>query len=149
MAKFESISPFSRTNLEKFIRNEPEDLGVEKGTSWIQNKRATASTKTWCVLDDKVHHSWFCAVITTCADSRRIAELILNLGTRWRWEVNLTLRPLYRLVEITGTQLIEASVDPAADLQVLGKEKIMFELKNMTLQNEAQLKIVNNLSFGI
>jgi len=43
--------------------------------------------------------------------------------------VNLTLRPLYRLVEITGNLLIEGSVDPAAVLQVLEKEKIMFELK--------------------
>jgi hypothetical protein len=27
--------------------------------------------------------------------SRGIAPLILNLGTKWRWEVNFTPRPLY------------------------------------------------------
>jgi len=64
-------------------------------------------------------------------------------------KVNFTLRPLYRLAKITVTQLIEGSVDPAAFLQVLGKEKIMYELQNMTMQNEAHLKIINNLSFGI
>jgi hypothetical protein len=30
-----------------------------------------------------------------CTGSRGIAVLILNLGTRWRWVVNVTPRPLY------------------------------------------------------
>jgi hypothetical protein len=54
-----------------------------------------------------------------------IAPRILNLGTRWRWVVSLTPRPLYTPGErAPGTHWIGDLVSPRAGLDAVTKRKI-------------------------
>ena len=46
----------------------------------------------------------------------------LNIGTRWRWVVNFTPRPLYPPEHSTGTHWIRGWVGPRADREIFGDE---------------------------
>jgi hypothetical protein len=52
-----------------------------------------------------------------------IALLILNLGTRLRWEVNFTPQPLYSSERASGIHEIGDCVGPRASLDALAKRK--------------------------
>jgi hypothetical protein len=51
--------------------------------------------------------------------SRGIAKLILNLGARWRWVVNATIRPFYPLESAVLPNAQQ--VGPRADLNGCGE----------------------------
>jgi hypothetical protein len=53
-----------------------------------------------------------------------IAPCILDLGTRWRWVVSLTPRPLYPRERAPGTHWIGGWVGPRAGLDGVVKRKI-------------------------
>jgi hypothetical protein len=50
-----------------------------------------------------------------------MAPRILNLGTRRRWEVSFTSRPLYPRERVHGTHWIEGYVGPIAGLDAVGE----------------------------
>jgi hypothetical protein len=52
-----------------------------------------------------------------------MAPLILNFGTRWRWVVKLTPRPLYPRKKNPGTRLIESWVGLGAGREFWGIDK--------------------------
>jgi hypothetical protein len=54
-----------------------------------------------------------------------IALCILNLGSRWRWLVSFTLRPLYPRGKNSGTHWIGGWVCPRAGLDDVAKRKIL------------------------
>jgi hypothetical protein len=53
-----------------------------------------------------------------------IAPRILDLGTRWRWVVSFTTRPLYPRERSPGTHLIGSWVGPRAVRKAVVKRKI-------------------------
>jgi hypothetical protein len=53
-----------------------------------------------------------------------MAPLILDLGTRWRWVVSFTPRPLYRQGKTPGTHWIGGWVGPRAVPDAVVKRKI-------------------------
>jgi len=54
-----------------------------------------------------------------CKGNRSVDPLILNLNTRWRWVVNVTLRPLYSPGKNPGTPGLGGWVETRAGLDVL------------------------------
>jgi hypothetical protein len=55
----------------------------------------------------------------------RYSSTILDLGTRWRWVVSYTPRPLYPEEILPGTHWIGGWVGPRAGLDVVEKRKIL------------------------
>jgi hypothetical protein len=56
--------------------------------------------------------------------SRRITPFIINLGSRWKWVVNFTPRPLYSLGNNPRTRWKEEWTEDRAGVDVLEKRKI-------------------------
>jgi hypothetical protein len=65
------------------------------------------------------HHA-----MNTYWDSGSIAPRILDLGTRWKWVVSFTPRPLYTQGNSPGTHWIGGWVGPRAVLDAVVKRKI-------------------------
>jgi hypothetical protein len=63
-----------------------------------------------------------------------IAPRILNLGTRWRWVVSFTPRPLYPRERAPGTDWIGGWVGPRAVLDAVVKRKIPSSLRELNLR---------------
>jgi hypothetical protein len=53
-----------------------------------------------------------------------IAQFFLNFGTRRRWVVTYTTRPLYALERASGTHRIGGWVEPRAGLKGLVRENL-------------------------
>ena len=85
-----------------------------------------AHTCTLCFSKVKksVYETW-----RRIGGSKIIAPINLNFGTIcWRWEVSFTHRPLYRREKKSRPHLIVGWVGPGADLNVLEKRLISFNL---------------------
>jgi hypothetical protein len=94
------------------IGHEPEVVCTLKSSPFFFVKLSR------CVLNSAPSHAdrW---------GNRGITPHILNLGTRWRWVVIFTLRPLYLRGKNPGALWIGGWVGPRAGLAVVMKRKIM------------------------
>ena len=63
--------------------------------------------------------------------SRRIAPFIINLGSRWKWVVNFTPRPLYSLGNKPRTRWMEEWMEDRAGVDVLEKRKISWLCRDL------------------
>jgi len=84
-----------------------------------------------------------------------IAPRILRLGTRWKWVVGFTPRPLYSGKRAPAIQRIRGWVCPRVDLEAMAKKKRIptpcRELnpsRNLILCREKQVRVDNCMWYG-
>jgi len=66
--------------------------------------------------------------------SRGKAPLTLNLGVKWKWEVNFITWPLHSLGKSLGNHWTVGKVGPRAYLDVIEERKILFTLSEFELR---------------
>jgi hypothetical protein len=78
-----------------------------------------------------------------------MAPLILDLGTSWRWVINLTPLPLYPRERIPGTNYIWVCVGSRAGLDTVSKTKIPIPRRESNPARPGRSKSLYLLSYAI
>ena len=69
--------------------------------------------------------------------------LLINLGTRWRWVVNIIFRPLYTREKSHGIHFIGGWLDPKVGLDGCGEKKISLPQRGSNLEPRTVQAVVS------
>jgi hypothetical protein len=77
----------------------------------------------------------------------RYSSTIFNVGTRWRWVVSFTSRPLYPWGKFPRTHCIGGCVDPTDGLDAVEKRNIFCRYRESNLRRSAHSPSLYRLSY--